>query len=138
MTFKSKVDTWLLIVLLAGVSLCAIAALEIYSAESEIAGRWAIVAGLGIVGVGLPVWILASTYYVMTDTQLSVRCGPFKTSIPIRDIESVTPTRSPLSSPALSLDRLRIAYGDRRTVMISPEHQDTFLRQLQARRDNAA
>jgi hypothetical protein len=49
--------------------------------------------------------------------------------VPIDSIEKVEATRSPLSSPALSLDRLRINYGKRR-IMVSPSDRAGFLRAI--------
>ena len=45
----------------------------------------------------------------------------------IDDITSVRRTRNPLSSPALSMDRLSIRYGKGRRIMISPADQAGFL-----------
>jgi hypothetical protein len=47
-------------------------------------------------------------------------------TVKISDIESVAETRSPLSSPAQSLDRIRINYGVRRWVMGSPADKQAF------------
>lgn len=52
--------------------------------------------------------------------------------VPLREIRLVRSTRNPLSSPALSLDRLRIEYG-RRAIMISPDDKARFLEELQKR-----
>jgi hypothetical protein len=38
-----------------------------------------------------------------------------------------------LSSPALSLDRLKIDYSDARSIMISPEDRERFLADLKSR-----
>ena len=73
----------------------------------------------------------------MSASELFVRCGPFSWTIPIREIESIESTSSALSSPALSLDRLRIRYGQR-WVMISPEPRQAFLQQLEHRRKTLA
>ena len=51
---------------------------------------------------------------LITDTDLVVRSGPFHWTIPLRSVRSVVPTRNPLSSPAVSLDRLRIEHRDAR------------------------
>jgi hypothetical protein len=48
----------------------------------------------------------------------------------------VDSTRNPLSSPAMSLDRLRIEYGQGKAIMISPEPRAEFLRQLEHRRQH--
>jgi hypothetical protein len=55
-----------------------------------------------------PLWILGSTSYTLTSSHLLVRSGPFRWLIPLDSIQSIMPTRDPLSSPALSIDRLRI------------------------------
>lgn len=53
--------------------------------------------------------------------------------IPLSDIDEVPPSDSPLSSPALSLDRLRVSYrarGADRFVLISPQDKGGFIREL--------
>lgn len=47
----------------------------------------------------------------------------------------MAPTRGPLSSPALSLDRLRIEYGKRGVVLISPREKEAFVRALEGHRN---
>jgi len=110
LVFPSKVDTWLVVVLAAAI----------------------------LIGAALPAWLLMATHYTLEDTELRVRSGPFRWSVPIREITAITPTRNPLSSPALSLDRLRIDYGRGRSLMISPADKDGFLRELERRRKTAA
>ncbi|MDP4944639.1 MAG: PH domain-containing protein, partial [Alishewanella sp.] len=73
-----------------------------------------------LVSTGLPIWLINSTRYTLTEQQLLVQSGPFQWQIPIVQISNITPTINPLSSPALSLDRLRIDYGQGRSLMISP------------------
>ena len=54
----------------------------------------------------------------------------FRWKININDITQIEPTHNPLSSPALSLDRLKIYYrkdGRVATVMISPKDKEGFL-----------
>ena len=57
--------------------------------------------------------------------------GPFRWRVPIDAITAITPTRSALSSPALSLDRLRIEYGER-AILVSPIYKEGFVRALRA------
>ena len=85
----------------------------------------------GGIGVGLPLWLLLGTRYILEPDQLLVRSGPFRWRVPIADIVRITPTTNPLSSPALSLDRLRIEYGRGSAIMISPRDKDRFLRDLE-------
>jgi hypothetical protein len=70
--------------------------------------------------------------YAITDQHLVVRHGLVRQRIALRDITVVEPTRSPLSSPALSLDRLRIEFGTGffKSAMISPAAKSEFLAEL--------
>ena len=79
-------------------------------------------------------WTALGTSYTLDARSLHVRCGPFRWTIALSEIHSVTPTRDARSSPALSLDRLRIEYGARRPILISPRDQEAFLRDLEQRR----
>lgn len=129
--FVSKVDGWLLAVLWGSALACLIAA----GAVVMNGGPGALLTAVFIVGLGgaLPLWFVGSTRYTFSGAELHVRCGPLQWRIPLTDVRSVTPTRNPLSSPALSLDRLRIDYG-LRSIMVSPLDKDGFLRELRARR----
>ena len=67
---------------------------------------------------------------------VAVSDGPIRWRVRLDSIEEVVPTRNPLSSPALSLDRLRIRYsGSRMGIMISPENKAIFMQDLAARVD---
>jgi Bacterial PH domain len=72
--------------------------------------------------------------YDLSPTVLHIRAGwLLRISIPVADILSVHPTNNPLSSPALSLDRLDIRYrkaGGEKSVMISPLNKEDFVREL--------
>lgn len=129
--FSSKIDTWLLVVLVGAAVVGMVGA---GAAISRDARALPVALFILFVGVVLPLWILSSTRYALDDVHLIIRSGPFRWRVPIAEITSVTPTRNPLSSPALSLDRLRIEYGRGRAVMISPADKDSFLHALESRR----
>ena len=82
----------------------------------------------------LMLWTLYGTRYRLTDFELRIACGPFRWRIPYDDIERISPTRSPVSGPACSLDRLEVVAPDASTLglMISPERKLEFLRELVA------
>ena len=125
----SKVDTWLALLLVCAMTPCLIVfVLAVYAGNSsDIA-----IASLAVVlGFGFPAWVMFATHYTLTDSTLLVRCGPFRWQVPVAQIVSVTPTRNPLSSPALSLDRLRIDYGRGKSIMISPKDKASFMQDLQ-------
>lgn len=79
-------------------------------------------------------WALYTTEYFISETELLARSGPFRYRVPLSEIESVTSSRSPQSSPAGSLDRLLILWsaGERR-LLISPEPRREFLQELSGR-----
>jgi hypothetical protein len=107
-------------------------------APQRSAGVLALLACILALGVGLPAWILTSTYYVLHDDRLDARCGPFRWRVPLREITRIEPSRTPLSGPALSLDRLRIDYRRGEWIVVSPRNREAFVRALEARRQSAA
>ena len=127
--FASKVDGWLPGIF-AIVVLIQIVALARAMAEAEKTA--AILAGAAVLllTTALFIWLLRGTYYEVSGNTLRIVCGPYRQRISIGDITAVEPTRSPLSSPALSLDRLRIRHGKSRRVLVSPADKRGFVRAL--------
>ena len=78
----------------------------------------------------LLVAVSRNTYYEIVGTDLLVRSGPLKWTIPVADIQEITPSRNMLSAPALSLDRLKIRFGKRVFILVSPEDKDGFQRAI--------
>lgn len=76
--------------------------------------------------VAFMVWLYFATKYVVTDDALIVHGGLFTKTIPLPSITSVTDTRNPLASPAFSLDRLEIKYGEGKMILISPKDKAAF------------
>ena len=131
-TFRSKVDWWLAAILFISALASVIAIAIVAVAESP---RLALMfSPMLLLTVGLPFWLLRATEYRIGPSELHVRSGPFAWRVPLREIRAITPTRNPLSSPALSLDRLRIDYGQSRSIMVSPVDKEAFVTELNARR----
>lgn len=126
--FRSKIDAWLLVALLVAITMSIHASATVLSAGPA---AWWIVPFIVVLGIGLPLWLLLGTRYLLRPDQLTIRCGPFTWHVPVSAITSMTPTRNPLSSPALSLDRLRIDYGPGKSVMISPRDKERFIEQVE-------
>ena len=124
MIFKSAVDWWyyVMIIVVAIVVLFAIVP-PIGSGHLSIPLGGAIV----LLSLGLPVWLLFSTSYRVDAESLLVKSGPFSWAIPLAEVQSVVPSRSPVSSPALSLDRLEIRYGSGKSILVSPVDREAFL-----------
>ena len=134
--YRSKIDAWLLAVLALAMAVSLVVTFMTFSAGSPLA--WLVAAVTVGIGVGLPLWLLLSTRYTLEPRRLVVQSGPFKWHIAVADITSITPSSNPLSSPALSLDRLRIDYGRSSSLMISPRNKDQFVRDIEAARRGAA
>lgn len=69
--------------------------------------------------------------YTLTGDTLLIRSGLLlRWRVPISGIESIEPSRTILSSPAWSLDRIRITYRDnsagKQEMFISPTHREQF------------
>jgi hypothetical protein len=75
-------------------------------------------------------WIWLATYYEVREDVLIVRCGPMSERISINVITHIKKTRNPLSSTALSIDRLELRYGRSGYVLISPKDQGEFVEML--------
>jgi hypothetical protein len=68
---------------------------------------------------------------VIDDGILHIRSGPFAWHIPVASITSITPTTSPVSSPALSLQRLRLEYGEGQVILVSPADPQAFTAEIE-------
>jgi len=126
MRFVSKVDGWMIpvmIVTIAGI-IWALIAVMIVETPWPIRIAVAVVTALAI---AVLFSVFTRTHYTVAHGELQVVSGPFRRTIPLAEITSIEPTRNPLSSPALSLDRLKVSYGDKKYVLISPANKAGFL-----------
>ena len=127
--FKSKVDGWLraflLLAILAEIAVIVGAA---FSVRDPLATTGIILGSLAVLALLLSV--LLKTNYTVDRGVLRARSGPLCWKVPLDQIQSVEATHNPLSSPALSLDRLRIRYGKNRFILVSPADKTGFLRAI--------
>jgi hypothetical protein len=131
-TYASRIDPWLAIALAVPAAIAAAGAWRAAAGPGSV--PWLLVVPVLVPACGLPAWVFAATSYTITATELLVRSGPFHWRIALRDVTGVAPTRSLLSGPALSLDRLRIDYGRGRSIMVSPRDRAGFVAELTRRR----
>ncbi|WP_284090407.1 PH domain-containing protein [Acinetobacter pittii] len=131
MKFRSKIDWWLLLIF---VVITANIVMKIYEENYHysLASNFPhlVIYSLVILVIWLPIF---NTYYLVENNTLTIRSLVFRWKININDITRIEPTHNPLSSPALSLDRLKIYYmkdGRVATVMISPKDKEGFLNML--------
>lgn len=72
-----------------------------------------------------------TTFYIINGDILTINCGIlYNKSIEIKSIKRIIETNNPISSPALSLDRIQINYGQYNSVIISPKHKEEFINQI--------
>ena len=126
MRFASKIDLWLWVTLAFTLGACAFAV-------GTAGVRGPAMLAVCALAAGLPLWVVLGTRYALTEHDLLIRSGPFRWRIPLQEVRAVAHSRSWLSSPALSLDRLRITYGRASSILISPRDKLRFLSELQPR-----
>ena len=129
--FRSKVDLWLVAVVVGVPVLVVEFMLEGVGVDERGADLIAIV--LVVLVLGFILWLYLSTRYTITAHSLLVKSGPFSWVVPLREITAIEPTRNPASSPALSLDRLLIRYGASEELMVSPADKLGFMTAIKQR-----
>ena len=126
--FRSALDWWLVIVL-------AIPTLRF------VWGYWQTLSAGRVPSVGLLVasaffagawYCIATTHYTIEREQLIVAWGPFRSRVPLRTIHTLRATRSILSAPANSLDRMEVQSTGGR-VVISPRDKRGFVAAIRER-----
>lgn len=115
--YKSKVDWWL-VVLILGIFGYPIVD-GILMQEYMLSVVFALVL--------VVFYFLSKTVkYVINENNLII----WKTKIDIKSIRKIYKTRNPLSSPALSLDRIAIVFNKYDEVLISPKEKKLFVDDL--------
>lgn len=130
--YPSKRDWWLVALIIFSIVMMVFVAADLMAAEEvEPWVRYG-VGGLSILSAIFCLWLLLGTRYVLNREELRIHCGPIRMRVKVADITEVYPTHNPLSSPALSLDRVMIIFGEglRKRVMISPQDKEAFMRRL--------
>ena len=127
--FRSKIDWWVRLVLIAAV-LTEIVVIAMIAVEGRHPVETTVVILVCILAIMLFAWVMFGTTYKIDRGILKITSGPFRWKVPIDQIHTVEATSSPLSSPALSMDRIRIRYGENRRVMVSPADKAGFLKAI--------
>lgn len=75
---------------------------------------------------------LFGIHYTLEENLLYVSTLPFIKGKPydLTKLESITPTRTLLSSPAASLNRIKLDFGVGMPLVISPAAQDLFIEEI--------
>ncbi len=128
--YASKIDWWV-IPLLCVSPLTAVAVCVAFTLSGSMFGL-AVGVATAVLVAAIYLGLLIPIRYGLDDSYLVVRFGICRVRIVLADISDVHTTRSPLSAPALSLDRLHVQYGRGflKQIMISPTDRDLFLDEL--------
>lgn len=132
-TFRSKIDWWILGFIIAMSGLLIQLLLTMYAKGTmQEYPEHTVVYILTIVVLWSPIF---TTRYTIQDHVLTIRSLVFKWQIPLANIQKISKTNHSISSPALSLDRLKIEYlkaGEVKQVLVSPKDEKGFCEALQA------
>ena len=125
--YNSAVDAWLAIVLL--VTPLGVSGYGFYLLGDSVVGGIIAIA-TGIVVIALIVLFTVPCKYMVSDRFLEIRCGIFREKIKLEEIQKLSLSSNPLSSPALSLKRIRIdlVKGYR---LVSPKEREEFMRNIE-------
>lgn len=115
--FKSKIDWWLVVLVLVIFGYPIIDG--ILSKEYVLS----LVFGL----ILLVFYFLSKTIRYKIDSENLII---WNTKISIHSIRKIYRTNNPLSSPALSLDRIAVVYNTYDEVLISPREREEFIQEL--------
>lgn len=127
-TFPSKTDAWLGITLRSAAVLLGGGAAAIVLLGRGTSAPRALLALVMAAAAGMILWSLRGTRYVLDGDRLTIEAGPLRWRVAVTGIREIRPCRSLISAPALSSDRLVLAYGDPlRRVQISPQSAAEFV-----------
>ena len=115
--YRSKIDWWLMLVVFVPFLIILVKA--IFDCEIEMIYT-------GLLLIGLVLLLFWTIKYKIDQGILTV----WFTKIEIKNIKKVYKTRNPLSSPALSIDRIAIIYNKYDEVLISPKDKVQFIEDL--------
>ena len=115
--YRSKIDWWLMVIVFVPFVFIIVKATIDREIEMVLTG---------FVLIGLVLLLLWTIKYKIEGVVLTV----WFTKIEIKNIKKIYKTRNPLSSPALSIDRIAIVYNKYDEVLISPKDKEQFVEDL--------
>ena len=133
--YRSKIDHWIWIFILISILACLFTPII---KEPNLNTTALLMLILSIVIPALVIInIYTNTYYTIDDEKLTLRVRSgflVDSKYDINKITKIRNTRTWLSSPALSMDRIEISVGRYNKVVISPQNKAQFISNNQRRR----
>jgi hypothetical protein len=130
--FRSKKDWWILGFIIAMTGLLLQLLLTMY-AKGNMA-QYPVHTFTYVLTIAVLWWPVWNTQYRIEAEQLVITSMFLTWKIPLSAIQKISPSNNSVSSPALSLDRLRIDYqkqGKAKFILISPKDKQAFTLALQ-------
>jgi hypothetical protein len=115
--YRSKIDWWLIIIIF--IVFC-------YPMIEGILTKDYIMFSVSFGVLSLVFLMFKSIKYKIDGEQLQI----WWTKIDINSIKRIYSTHNPLSSPALSLDRIAVVYNTYDEVLITPKEREDFIREV--------
>lgn len=126
--FRSKVDLFLMAPVAIALVLPPILMLGAVTAGQK--ESWVLVVPFAALVI---VACVLNVSYEVTDEDIVVHRGPFRSRMPLRRVQGLRATRDWVSSPALSLDRIEIRTDRGLWLVVSPADKTGFVRAIRAR-----
>ena len=122
-TYKSKIDVWFVVLFFMMMLLPTI-----FTLIDMFSWTMVVLEGLLLLLVSIR---LFNTKYIIEGEYLYVKCGFLpKEKCSISQIVKIKNTRSIISAPAISLDRIEIKLNNRQRLIISPLDKKEFINHL--------
>ena len=123
MLFRSRVSIFLLVLIVVVCGIPCIFALQ--------ENQWQPVVAIGIVVLFVFIMLL-DTRYIIAGNNLYIKIFfiPAAPTMDLTKLMLINKTRSMLSAPACSLDRILLSFSDGSMVIISPRHQKEFIEEI--------
>tara|TARA_B100001287_G_scaffold141563_2_gene119101 strand:- start:261 stop:686 length:426 start_codon:yes stop_codon:yes gene_type:complete len=126
-TYPSKVSYWLLIFVFLVFYLPVLPNLFIGKLNEKLLSLIA----FETVVFSFIVHLFLNTYYTINNTTIKIKCGVLKSQqIDISTIKEISKTKSIISSPAPSFDRILIRHGKFDELIISPKDKLSLVKNL--------
>ena len=125
--FHTKIDWWILGFLIAMTGLLIQLLYTMYAKGTMV--EYPEHTAVYILTIAVIWWPVFNTRYIIENEALIIHSLFLKWYIPLKNIQNISKTNNSISSPALSLDRLKIEYmkdGKIKQVLVSPRDQQAF------------
>ena len=127
--YNSRVDWWIAALIGGSILFCIGLGGYLVAVDKTAA---VILFGIVVLMIALILLLCVPCRYILHDDHLLVQAGIIQYKIPYSDIQKIEKSSNPLSSPALSLKRVKITRS-KGFILVSPPDREQFIRDISAR-----